>query len=372
MGGMGAAGAATGALTGEVVEAEPISGPVDLPGNITVVDPDNGAPLNSFVTDANGEINFGLVASAGQTGVVVTVGGESYFVDVAQATGEATLEVAFDNHDFYDISKLPDGYKSTATLTPDFGGLTPTGQVNWTVTALSDYPGPLWQHPSPPSLYGLAWGPTPNPGGGINAVSGTPPNGPTAQLTDVVGERVVRVDVSTTIDGVIVTDSMTVEFGKGPLSQVGAYASPGVILWATAATSSAFASLSGPLDFPFAAFCGGSLPDPSTVVASPGVEAVYGAGWTTEIVNGDLTAYPVGSKMASIEQIQAISSVYPGRGALIAAGWTGGGSDFTGRSIRFDPGLGYFYKFRVWTFDNSVIPAGYLDDYGSIYYLCSR
>jgi hypothetical protein len=90
------------------------------------------------------------------------------------------------------------------------------------------------------ALNGLAWGDsevdgetdwqaTPIIGGVSIATSSGEVN-----LTDVVGDRIVTLKAETTINGVPITETIDVSFGKGPLSVFGKPPSTGGLPWATA------------------------------------------------------------------------------------------------------------------------------------------
>jgi hypothetical protein len=290
---MGAAGAATGVMTGEMAEAEPVSGPVSLPGNIQVVDPATGTPLNSFVTDANGELSFGVVPSAGQTEVAVTVGAETYVVDLAVAAGTGVLEVVYDHVDFIDAST---GYMSTATLTPNFGG-TVTGTVAWAVTGVTNT-GAFWKRGGG-DKHGLTWGPAAGTYIWTNTIDSFPsPTGLTAQLSDIVGDRDVVVTATAMVDGVLTTKTLNLHFGHGPLSVFN-----GTINFATWSNYNArnpFTSVYA--TFPAAGVCGGTVDNTSINPTSVGSDVIFTnpSTWDTYSIGTNLFGYSKTSKLPTV------------------------------------------------------------------------
>jgi hypothetical protein len=332
---MGAAGVATGVVTGEAVqqaidEVEAVQSSAPVSGNVTIKDPVTGQPRTDFVTDENGELTIGYSAPPGQTAVEVTIGGETIVVDldpvVSGPSPPYSQEIVFDYVNF----TTPDtGFQSTATLSPQFG-VTPTGPVTWSALS-STTSAPFWYR-GPSGFQGLTWGPTAD--GQIpwlvDAVRGTAPTGVYAQLTDVVGNRTVVVRASTVVAGVTYSRDMTVTFGNGPLSAFSGLttgnSSPPNISWAPTASSSAFASTPSS-SFNAPNMCsGGGWSGNTTVTGSP---ASFGAGWTAEVIAPDTYHYSASSKLPTKEQLASISiynpssnsSSIPSKGAAQASGW---------------------------------------------------
>jgi hypothetical protein len=346
MGGMGAAGAATGALTGEVTEATPVQGPVAMPGNLDILD-ENGNPATSFTTNANGEIVIEVVPTAGQTDVAITIGDETYVVDLAKSSSTSTsaMEVSYDHVNFTDKST---GFKSTATLTPDFGAV-PTGPVNWSVTYVENRSSG-WST-SISFRNGLTWGPVPDgppdwwtP----NDPAGSPPTGPVGQLTDIVGNRTVVVRATTNINGVDHIRDMTLEFGDGPLSLFRPAIFASIYPWASDYVPGNFNS--GLTTFPAAGFCGGTVNNGSANLSStPGV---FGADWTTDTIptTSQDSSYANNSKLPTWDQLLTIArydATYfpdvPRKGAAYAANLVHGFHVewWTGSIIHYDSSAVY-------------------------------
>jgi hypothetical protein len=349
---MGAAGVASGVMTGDVPQAEPMQEGAALPGLLTIIDPNTGSVETAFTTDENGELTFGVVAVPGQDEVAVTIDDETYVVDLEEAgTGAITIppEVVIDHANFTSQST---GFQSTATLTPDFFttyGVTPTLPITWSIFSITNPgPGTFWEHPSN-YQNGLTWGPTAD---GTSAWAsntqpeGTPPTGAVAQLTDVVGSRTVVVRAETTVAGVVYTRDLTVTYGNGPLSVFNGVKNLS-IQFANEHNYITFPT--GTTVFPAAAGCLGTV-DPTTIVPTFGIGATYGAGWTTYThpVTGVVSGQSTTSKLPTFEQLLAVASYstlfshdYPRKGAAKAAGWTMG-SIFYG-SVSYDNGSNFIF-----------------------------
>jgi hypothetical protein len=188
-GAMGGAGVATGALGGqEGLEVVPVDNVGALPGYLRIIDPATGLPVDDFVTDGSGRFDMGVVPDTThpQKEVVITVGDQDYLIDLDKSGGVSSLEVSFDLWDF--STTLP--YKSTATITPIFDGLTPTGSVTWTKVGIQNPSEPWWLR-GPNDYNGLIWGDTITYADSawdtndIVGSYGSPAH--TVQLTDMVG-----------------------------------------------------------------------------------------------------------------------------------------------------------------------------------------
>ncbi|MDR1051658.1 MAG: hypothetical protein LBP95_11420 [Deltaproteobacteria bacterium] len=344
IGGMAAAGISTGALTGEA--AEPVTGG-SVPLGVAMIDPLTGVPATDFTTDANGEIAVAFV-SAGDTQAAMVIDGQTYILDVtAAATATLPPEIVFDVVDF----DLPtSNLQSTATLTPNFSGLTVTGTVTWTIVSVVNST-PAWQR-GPGDQHGLTWGATANGTTNWTAtpVAGTPPTGPVAQLTDIVGERVVTVQASTVISGTTHTKTLTVNFGKGPLA---------IFTYFDTLPSITFSSLrevgSGtPTNnfyyssntSPAAAICGGSLDTSTlTLISGPPHYVNFAPPWETRTPSSVYSlaeAYLPATRLPDLDRLQAIAAFDPTeldvpnrKGAYEAAG-VPAGNYHTGRVMSFD------------------------------------
>jgi hypothetical protein len=324
VGGMGAAGTVSGVMTGDVPVAEPVSTPPALPGDLVVVDPDTGQQATTFITDDNGELTIEVQPGSGggelQTEVAITIGDETYVVDLEEAEPTGALEVTFDHVNFTDPST---DLRSTATITPDFGG-TPTSVI-WSIDTVVNKPALSFWKRDPDDPHGLIWGDVPPDAGQTNwettPVLGSPPSGAaaTAKLTDIVGDRVVTVRAEAVVDGSTVIKLIDVRYGHGPLSVF----TGKIILsqWATATDWNTFPYLTDPSDFPAATACGGTVV-PSVELSAMDQPATFGDGWTPSYAYG---AYSNTSKLPTYWQLYYVtrsdSLGNPKKGAALAAGW---------------------------------------------------
>jgi hypothetical protein len=327
-----------------------------VPGLLTIIDPSTNAPATTFTTDENGELTFEVVPTPGQEEVAVTIGDETYVVDLDEdGSGTITIppEVVIDHANFNSVSA---NFQSTATLTPDFVAaynITPTLPITWSVIAIIN-PGGFWKRGTT-DYNGLTWGPTADGTSGWYSSTqpeGAAPTGAVAQLTDVVGNRTATVRAETTVDGTVYTKNLTVAFGDGPLSVFSGVDHP----------SKQFADSANYLSFPTAATvfpaavtCGG-FQDASTIVVTFGVGAAYGSGWTT--YTHPTLAYPFAhadnSKLPTWEQLLAVAtynssimSDYPRKGAAKAAGWTTGLTWYG--TVSYDNA----FNFNFWTINTA-------------------
>jgi hypothetical protein len=311
IGAMAGAGVDSGALTRQ--EAEIHSGPAGIlcGDGALVVDPVTGQPLTAAATDHSGQLAITVQPTPGQSKVCLAIGGEDYYVDVGQAAGGGSLEVEFDIVDFSD----PFGQLiSTATLRPNFDGLTPTAPVSWEIVGVVNPTGEEWWKRNPNDLHGLSW--DPNLSGylywdSLPVIGGNPPPAtalPVRTLSDVVGQRVVKVKAETTIDGVLRTRILTVPFGPGPLSVFGRLIE----------TSTKFATnhdyvpffqflADNQTDFPAAYACGGSMPI-SSVNFTPPDNIIFNAPDWDNIQYGFSisTYYAKKTRLPTIDQLIAI------------------------------------------------------------------
>jgi hypothetical protein len=320
VGGMGAAGTVSGVMTGDVPVAEPVSTPPALSGDLVVVDPDTGQQATTFTTDDNGELTIEVLPGNDQTKVAITIGDETYVVDLVEAEPGGVMEVTFDHVNFTDPST---DLRSTATITPDFGG-TPTSVI-WTIDQVVNKPAPSFWKRDPGDRHGLIWGDL-APADGYNdwettPVIGSPPIGAatTVKLTDIVGDRVVTVKAEAVVDGSTVIKLIDVRYGHGPLSVF----TGEIILsqWATATEWNTFPYLTDQSDFPAAVACGGMVVpsvEPLSDISQP---ATFGDGWTPGSIG---SGYSTTSKLPTLNQLYHISRVAAGvlpKGAVLAAGW---------------------------------------------------
>jgi hypothetical protein len=367
---MGTAGVTTGSLTGEGTQAKPVDNVGTLLGNITVIDPGTGLPEDSFTANDQGEVFIGIQGAPGQTEVAINIGGQDYLVDLAPVQGNAQVIL-----DYVNFNDPATGYQSVATVTPFFGGLTPTNPVTWTVESIRNPTHPWWLR-SGTSYAGLTWGLAADPaaytgaGNWPDTVRGTAPTGPVAQITDVVGSRSVTLKAETTIDGVMYSETMDVTFGPGPLSVFRTAPAVGV-KWARSAGNAATAADPGNdgnmlalngnsgADFPAAVqICGGSInvsaiTSTTTVPGShnAGFDYTPGSGWEQDIKWASLSR-ALNSKLPHYDQLIAVSMYstthnpgIPRKGAALAAGWP-------------DDGLGAGV-YRYWSNPINMMGAGY-------------
>jgi hypothetical protein len=164
----------------------------------------------------------------------------------------------------------PQGYQVTATVKAQFyengQALTVTGPVTWTIEDVIN--NTLTWNREPNAPHGLTWGEIADgtTNWELTPVVGTPPNTAEANLTDIVGERTVTLKAVTTVGGVQYSDTLVVNFGKGPLSAFSKKPSATGLQWAkvtgiplTAGEYGDFTMLSCPSHFPAANYCGGRV-----------------------------------------------------------------------------------------------------------------
>jgi hypothetical protein len=333
---IGAAGIATGTLTQDHSDATPVPSVPSLPGHIIIKDPSTGEPATHFVTGKGGEFEMEIEASEGQTQVAMTVGGVTYLVDLAEEidpgpTPPTPGEVVFDYVDFINPST---GFQSTATLTPNFDGHTPTGSVMWSIVSVSNPTAPWWQR-GPSDMNGLTWGPSAD---GMSywtnssAPEGTVPYTAVAQLTDVVGNRTIIVRAETYIDGELKRRDLTVAFGKGPLSVFSSAPNLSGRAWAEADDILPFLALDpdNPSNFPSAALCSGRVPVDAIAISGVPPDAIITPNpsvWTLVDYDATTRFYTASSiNLPTRNQLTYVSrSLYTSRdstkGAALAAGW---------------------------------------------------
>lgn len=248
---------------------------------VTITSPVTG-PLTLHMRAGENEQEFTLNAAATASPLSLTVEG-----------GGKDTPFGSDNYQTITL---------TATLVIDGKEVTlGDGDVTWSV-ASSSVSCAAWRRGAS-ACNGLTWGQTPlslsAAEGDKSEPQGDAPNGATAYLTDIVGERTVTVTASVEYNGQSYTaEKKTVTFGDGPLSVFAGPPSTSDEGWVDAAT-----------------YCKGK----------PG--------------NPDLKdAYQPETKLPTIEQLQAVSG--PGNGgygAAFAAGWPLNGTFrcWTGKSYGY-------------------------------------
>jgi hypothetical protein len=325
---MGAAGTFTGVLTGNLgeTEAEETDDLPDLLGLLEIVDPQTGQPKGVFTTDANGEIAFKVIPQPGQTKVVVTVGGQSFGVDLEEVVLTPAMTGAVD---YYSFNSGSVGYQSTATLTVDFGAPA-TNPITWSIESVANSSAAWRRGVGDP--HGLTWGQSADGTTDWSAtpVAGSPPNSTTAHLTDVVGERAVVVKASTILNGVAVANVLTVNFGPGPLSvfrNVFFNNRP----WSSTHLEPAFRMTASPHEGPQS--CQPSWEDTVLLTTPPTIGVEYTSYPGPWVLKTDYAPIPFGysttSKLPEKMDLVAVarydsgSNNYatPSKGAALAAGW---------------------------------------------------
>jgi hypothetical protein len=378
---MVSAGVATDTLAGEETNSELDNGGNPIPGTLTIINPDTNLPTDSLTTDDQGEFIMAVQGDPSDGKIVMNIGGQEYVVEL-ELDVQINLNVTFDHYSFIDEST---GRQSTATVTADFGGLTPA-IVTWSAEIVQNPTAPWWLRGSS-DFHGLTWGANADaasytaPGEWGNAIMGTASTGLVAQLTDVVGSRIVRLKAETNIDGVTHSKTIDVTFGPGPLS---------VFTNAPQVNGSTpFARLSGnpshagdtygnllslnpnsAADFPVSVgYCNGSVrvdSIASTTTAAPH-SATFdfspGSGWVTGdqlTVSG--TSYngyiSTTSNLPSWQQLLAVAGYYSSyhgsisrKGAADAAGWrvvdNGNNGSYWTSQITINRSNGRFYNYVI-------------------------
>jgi hypothetical protein len=237
--------------------------------------------------------------------------------------------------DYVDFDTAASGRKSTATVTPYFGGVTPTGPITWTIASVQN-PTAAWWKRSASDPRGLTWGSTPDSSSYWTSatVEGTAPTGMTAQLTDIIGNRTVRVRAVTTIDGATVAIEIDVTFGNGPLSAFAGGPTATTSQFATAVDANAVlaANPTDPGVFNVVVgVCGGTVPvDKITVTGppSPTLTITEDPLFWTPNAPGSWAFFSTDMKLPTYDQLLGVSRhngiLMPGfrrHGAALAAGW---------------------------------------------------
>jgi hypothetical protein len=247
-------------------------------------------------------------------------------------------------------AELPKGYQSTASVELIFyvnGQEVKPDQVCWSIESVQN--NALAWNRERGAFNGLAWGDS-EIDGGTNWEATPVIGGPfittssgTIKLTDVVGERIVTLKAETTINGVPITETIDVSFGKGPLSVFVKPPSTGGMSWATANRIAIIDKLNdftaSSTTFPAATFCGGTVHTVTSeiTIGGNGPDS-YTADFSGGIISGHWRYgdkypnqyYSITSKLPTIGQLVAVSTfneqncdvanIKP-KGAAMAAGW---------------------------------------------------
>lgn len=281
-----------------------VSGPGSLASAATTTD-SFGVSTNTLTGNSTGSGH--IVARA-------TVNGKAYEVTV-------TLEGAY-GLVFASVSgggNFVSGASATADITVALqqNGLAYTASavtVTWSILSSDNSGNPAVTEGFKKRAAGLNWGGTAiDPASAGNELSTTATsntstrNGQASvQLTDILGERIVKVQARVTIDGVDYTALQDVPFGKGPIS----------VFKAPEGTSKQWsgdnAITGSTTSFPAAEYCRGRV-----TAGSPDFYAH--SSW--ERIGGGYY-YAKDSKLPKEGHLSAVS--YSGNGAWAAAGWSGG------------------------------------------------
>ena len=176
-------------------------------------------------TDGNGKFSATLTAtgdSLDKRMITATVEGTDT-VEAGLSVGEATL-VLTDSGGDPQFTKNKQTKTLKAKLTDAAGTEIPLGgtTVEWTVVS-STVTSKAWNRSDRTLYNGLTWGTAAtasSPGeGDLTSPQGTAPTGAEASLTDIVGERTVKVTASVEYNGQTYYEAAeTVKFGEGPLA----------------------------------------------------------------------------------------------------------------------------------------------------------
>lgn len=208
--------------------------PVELSGkDVTITPSDNK-------TDGNGKFSARLTATGSSPDartITATVGTDTVTVDLSVSKVTFVLTDSGGGGSFDSSQTIT----LTAELT-DANGTKITlndGDVTWSVIS-SKVTSKAWNRSDRTLYNGLTWGTAAtasSPGeGDLTSPQGTAPTGAEASLTDIVGERTVKVTASVEYNGQLYTaEEKTVSFGKGPLSVFAGPPSTSGKTWAEAA-----------------------------------------------------------------------------------------------------------------------------------------
>ena len=172
-------------------------------------------------TDKDGKFTVKLTptGSGGNRTITATVGTDTVTVDLR--VGKATFGLTTSGDTAFDKNK------QTITLTAELTDANGTkitlndGDVKWSVIS-SKVTSKAWNRSDRTLYNGLTWGTAAtasSPGeGDLTSPQGTAPTGAEASLTDIVGERTVKVTASVEYNGQTYEAAETVKFGEGPLA----------------------------------------------------------------------------------------------------------------------------------------------------------
>lgn len=176
--------------------------------------------------------------------------------------------------------------------------------ITWSLDgSTNSSPAVVTSHKAANTYYGLAWGGSASGSPGTELSGNAPATGTSVQLTDIMGERSIRVKAETTVDGTPYSVTQIVTFGDGPLAKM-------------------------------------RLPD-----SSPG-EVPTSTGWDNAVnlcggtaVNADLitsAGYINASNLPEVNDLQA--ALGGGNSAYLAAGWRQSISYWSGNASPFMSG----------------------------------
>ncbi|MDR2387000.1 MAG: sel1 repeat family protein [Deltaproteobacteria bacterium] len=263
------------------------------------------------------------------------------------------LEATLDSVDFnYDLSLTQNcSFKSTSIIVAKFfregQEIVTSEPVRWSAQIVKN-PSQIWWLRGPRDLNGLIWGKFEDcPYQSLKwlrdelwnekAVKGQASTNRVAHLSDVVGERTVRLSASTNIDGVDYLGSTEVTFGKGPLSIFTSPIIQNPELNIEVKREERFSKDS--VRFPAVSdFCRGSLD---------------GIDWALANNGDDFQHYVKGSNLPDRDDLAKLSLFYEsgmagvarekfGAGAGFAAGWPTG--DYLSGQIKVD------FRYRQFSF----------------------
>lgn len=191
-------------------------------------------------TDKDGKFTVKLTATGTSTAtrtITATVGTDTVTVDLSVSKVTFVLTDSGGGTSFVDDKYQTITLKATLEIDGKEVSLDGT-PVTWTV-ASSNVSCEAWMR-SAGAYNGLTWGTAAtasSPGeGDLTSPQGTAPTGAEASLTDIVGERTVKVTASVEYNGQLYTaEEKTVSFGDGPLSVFAGPPSTRGNTWAEAA-----------------------------------------------------------------------------------------------------------------------------------------
>lgn len=191
---------------------------------VTLSGKDVTITLSDNKTDGNGKFSARLTATGSSPDartITATVGTDTVPVDLSVSKVTFVLTDSGGGTSFVDDKYQTITLKATLEIDGKEVSLDGT-PVTWTVVS-STVSSEAWMR-SAGAYNGLTWGTTaqsatPNEGEKTEKPDGTAPTGAEASLTDIVGERTVKVTASVEYNGQLYTaEEKTVSFGDGPLS----------------------------------------------------------------------------------------------------------------------------------------------------------